>query len=140
MSARVFLDTNILVYTFDRSALVKQKKALSLVGEALEDGTGLISYQVVQEFINVATRKFPSRLTPEDLRLYIRSILLPLCEVPSSAELFRRAVDIHHEGGVAFYDALIIAGAEEAGCRILYSEDLQSGRRFGPVRIVNPFL
>ena len=140
MSAKAFLDTNILVYTFDRSAPAKQKTALSIVGEALEAGTGLISYQVVQEFINVATRKFPSRLTGEDLRLYIRSVLLPLCEVQSSPDLVRRAVDLHQESGVAFYDALIIAGAEEAGCRTLYSEDLQPGQSFGHVRVVNPFL
>jgi predicted nucleic acid-binding protein len=139
MSAKFFLDTNILVYTFDRQSKVKNKKAIGLVGEALEERTGVISYQVVQEFVNVATKKFSVPMQGEDLDLYLKAVLLPLCEVHSSGALFQRALDIRQESGFSFYDSLIVAGAAEAECRILYSEDLQHGRTVGGVKIVNPF-
>ena len=139
MSDKFFLDTNIIIYTFDKASRAKQKKALALVGEAMEEQTGIISYQVVQEFLNVAGRKFATPLHPQDLKLYLKEILLPLCEVHSSHALFRQAVDLHEETGYAFYDCLIISGALEGGCRVLYSEDLQSGRAVDGLRIVNPF-
>lgn len=139
MSARFFLDTNILIYTFERNEKTKNKKALDLVGEALEERTGVISYQVVQEFVNAAVRKFASPMRPEEIRLYLKEVLLPMCEVQSSAEMYRRALDIRDESGFSFYDSLIISGAHEAECRILYSEDLQHGRTVSGVRIVDPF-
>lgn len=92
MTKKFFLDTNILIYTFDHSSPDKQKAALALVGEALEDRAGVISYQVIQEFINVATRKFTSPMTANDLAFYFRSILLPLCEIHSSAGLYTSAM------------------------------------------------
>ena len=93
----------------------------------------------MQEFINVASRKFPVPLHPDDLRSYAREILFPLCDIHSSVDLYKKAMDIAGETGFSFYDCLIIAGALEAGCRTLYSEDLQSGRSLNGLRIVNPF-
>ncbi len=139
MSVKFFLDTNILVYTFDRQDKVKNKKAIGLVGDALEERTGVISYQVVQEFVNVASKKFAVPLQGENLELYLKAVLLPLCEVHSSGALFQRALGIQQASGFSFYDSLIVAGAAEAECRILYSEDLQHGRTVGGVKIVNPF-
>ena len=63
MKDRFFLDTNIIVYSFDSNAVEKQKKARELIAESLSSGNGIISVQVVQEFLNVATKKFKTFLT-----------------------------------------------------------------------------
>lgn len=139
MSAKFFLDTNILIYTFDRSAPVKQRRASELLGEALEEQRGVISYQVVQEFVNASSKKFAVPLKSDDLAAYLKEILLPLCEVQSSPGLFRDALTLREETGFSFYDCLILAAASEAGCSVLYSEDLQHGRKVAGVRIQNPF-
>ncbi|HEY4902799.1 MAG TPA: hypothetical protein VIH89_04940 [Candidatus Sulfotelmatobacter sp.] len=61
MSGRFFLDTNIFVYTFDVKASAKTKQAVQLIREAVDTGRGIVSYQVVQEFFNVALRRFTNR-------------------------------------------------------------------------------
>ena len=139
MSAKFFLDTNIFVYSFDRAEPVKQKKTLALIGEAIEDRNGVISYQIVQEFVNVASRKFAVPLKADDLSLYLREVLLPLCEIHSSSALLREALRTSTETGYSYYDALVLAAAAEAGCRTLYSEDLQHGQTVNSVKILNPF-
>jgi predicted nucleic acid-binding protein len=137
---RFFLDTNVLVYTFDAKAPRKQKIARDLVARALRDRNGIISYQVVQEFLNVALRKFTPPMSPPEAEEYLRRVLRPLCEVFPDAELYSDALSIASKSGWAFYDALIVASAAAGRCRILCSEDLQSGRIVRGVEIRNPFL
>ena len=137
--ARFFLDTNILVYTFDDSTPERAAKARELVEEALTTGRGLLSYQVIQEFLNVATTQFATPLTVADARTYLDRVLLPLWRVPPTADLYARALDIQATCGYGFYDSLIVAAALVSGCRTLYSEDLQHGRRFDSLEVVNPF-
>ncbi|MEI6222959.1 MAG: PIN domain-containing protein [bacterium] len=141
MSGKFFLDTNILVYSFDHSASTKQKKAQKLITDALDTGKGVISSQVVQEFLNVATKTtgFNTPFKPEDLRMYLQEVLLPLCEVFSNDELFSLALDVKQLLGASFYDALIVAGALQGQCETLYTEDLQDGRAVLGVTIRNPF-
>ena len=139
MSDKFFLDTNILVYTFDSQAPVKQAKARQLVAEALSRQQGIISYQVIQECRNVATRKFAQPLTHADCRLYLDHVLTPLCEVFPSVALYQVALKLSERWQYAFYDSLIIAAALQSGCRTLYSEDLQHGQRIEAMRITNPF-
>ena len=136
---RFFLDTNILVYTFDQSAPEKRRRALGLLEEALSTQRGSISWQVVQEFLNLATRRFKVPLTPEDARLYLDRVLLPLCEVLPSAALYREGLRLAERYQLAFYDALIVAAALNAGAKILYSEDLQHGQVIEGVTIHDPF-
>lgn len=142
MSARgrYFLDTNVLVYCFDPREPVKQRRAQQLVEQALGDRKGLISYQVVQEFLNVATRRFAVPLSGADARVYLERVLAPLSEVQASADLYRRGLEIAERWRLSFYDALIVAGALAAGCKTLYSEDLQHGQKFEDVVVLNPFL
>ncbi len=140
MSAKFFLDTNVLVYTFDTREPVKQARARELVETALSGARGLISYQVVQEFLNVATRRFERPLSPTDAELYLNQVLSPLCEVFPSTGLYRSALGVAARLQLAFYDSLIVAGALSRGCRVLYSEDLQHGQRIEGLAIVNPFL
>lgn len=137
MSAEVFLDTNILVYTFDHSDSRKRKIA-SALADPRSDRWG-ISWQVIQEFCSVALHRFKKPMSAEDLAEYVTFVLLPHCRVHSSAALFGQAVDIHRLTKYRYYDSLVIASAIHAGASVLYSEDLQHGRILGGLEILNPF-
>ena len=139
MSGRFFLDTNILVYTFDSRMPAKQQKARQLVADALLTHKGLISFQVVQEFLNVASSKFAHPLSLQDCQEYLKNVLAPLCEVLPSIELYERAIEIGERWRYSFYDFLIIAAALEAECQTLYSEDLQHQQTIQELTIINPF-
>lgn len=140
MSAKFFLDTNIVVYTFDTTAPQKKRRAQELVELAVRTLEGVVSTQVVQEFFNVAMTKFVRPLTFHDAQQYLHDVLAPLCTVFPSIDLFRLALDLQHETQYSFYDSLIIGGALQAGCETLYSEDLQHGQKIRHLHILNPFL
>ena len=137
---KFFLDTNILVYTFDRTDSSKRLKANGLLADALETHRGIISYQVVQEFLNVATRKFSDPMTVPEAQLYLARILMPLCEVFPDSALYSQALSTAGESGMAFCDALIISSAIAGGCDTVWTEDLQHGREIGTVTIRNLFV
>jgi predicted nucleic acid-binding protein len=139
MKGRFFLDTNVFVYTFDSSAPKKQTRARKLVAQALEGRRGVISFQVVQEFLNVATRKFATPLTMRDCVTYLESVLSPLYDVSPSMELYREALDIRERWQLSYYDALIVTAALSAGCERLLSENLQHGLEIRGLTIENPF-
>lgn len=135
-----FLDTNVLVYALDRSAPGKEPIAAKLIRDALETGRGIISAQVVQEFLNVAQRKFLRPMTLSERREFLQAVLEPLCHYFPSISSFEQAMQIAEETGYGFYDALILTAAIESGCRTLLTEDLQHGRAVQGVTIRNPFL
>jgi len=139
MPAEFFLDTNVLVYTFDASAPAKRTRARQLVRRALETGDGVISWQVAQEFLNVALHRFERPLSLRGAVEYHDLVLAPLCRVFPSPDLLRDAMAIHGETGFHFYDSLIVAGAAASGARTLYTEDLQAGRELRGLRIESPF-
>lgn len=140
MSDSYFLDTNVIVYAFDSSAPSKQSIARESIRRALETRKGHISTQVVQEFLNVALRRFAVPLRPVDATTYLEQVLRPLCTVFPDLALYREALGLHERWQYSFYDALILAGALRCGARRLYSEDLQHGQRIGDLEIVNPFV
>ena len=140
MKDKYFIDTNILIYSFDQAAKAKQHKAQKLISTALSDNNGMISYQVLQEFINHSTRKFKTPFSPKDTRKYLEEVLEPLCAVHSTIGLYFKAIRIQEESRFSFYDALIVAGAIEGGCQILYSEDMQHGQKLSGLKIINPFV
>lgn len=138
MNARSFLDTNIFVYAFDRTSAAKSRRASQLIRDAVTTRKGIVSYQVVQEFFNVALRRFAQPMTvPEQ---YLSAVFRPLLAVYSSPALMSEALRLVGRYRLSWYDALIVAAAMEGGCRILYSEDLQHGQKFGDTRIENPFV
>ncbi|TVQ72945.1 MAG: PIN domain-containing protein [Balneolaceae bacterium] len=139
MSDRFFLDTNIIIYSFDDGNPAKQKVARELIEKGLEGHNGCISYQVVQEFANVATRKFAVPMSHDDCRHFIEIILSPMWEVYASRDLVSSALDLAERWQYSFYDALIIAAALEASCNILYSEDLQHRQKIYQLQIIDPF-
>ena len=140
MSDRFFLDTNIFVYSFDQSAVVKAQKAAQLIRKALTTQKGITSYQVVQEFFSVALRRFsqPMRLT--DAEQYLGAVFRPLLSVHSSQALYAEALHLQAQSGLAWYDSLIVSAAIQAQCDYLFTEDLQHVQRFGSLRVANPFL
>jgi len=139
MNAKVFFDTNILVYCFDTNDLAKRDNALSLISTNLNQHTAVISWQVVQEFYNVALHKFKTPLSCDQMDRFSREFLMPMCLVFPTAGVWKEALEIHHHTQYRFYDSLILSAALSSGAEILFSEDLQSGRKFQGVEIVNPF-
>jgi len=140
MSDRYFLDTNIFVYTFDRAAAPKASKARKLIREALATQKGVTSYQVVQEFFNVALRRFSRPMKTAEAEQYLGAVFKPLLAVPSSLALYAEALRIQAQRGLSWFDSLIVSAATQARCDVLYTEDLQHGQSFGALRVVNPFL
>ncbi|HPI74699.1 MAG TPA: PIN domain-containing protein [bacterium] len=140
MKGRYFLDTNIFIYSFDLSNSAKQQKANQLIKAALVENKGCISYQVIQEFINVATRKFVAPLSILDCHRYVDSVLYPLCQIFTSIDLYHQALDLMQRWQYSFYDALILAAALQADCTVLYSEDLRHNQSIKSLTILNPFL
>jgi predicted nucleic acid-binding protein len=140
MSDKYFLDTNIFVYCFDERQPEKKVRSLALIADALQTGDGIISTQVMQEFLNAGTRKFSVPLKPEDGKIYLQKIMFPLCQVFPDLDYFQTALDILLETGYSFYDSLILSGAVRGGCSIIYSEDLHAGHPVDGVKIVNPFV
>jgi len=136
MRDKVFFDSNVVIYALNRATAPKETLAKELLREKLRAGSAVISYQVIQEFINVALK---SNHPIDELVDTVRNTLGPMCKVESSAELFERAIEIRARYLIHFYDALIVAAAEAYGCSTLYTEDLQHGMSFGRVRVVNPF-
>jgi predicted nucleic acid-binding protein len=135
---RYFLDTNVLVYTFDAHS-PKRSQAVDLVARALEARRGIISYQVVQEFLNVATRKFTKPFTVAEAELYLTRVLMPLCQVFPDSALYLQALAISGEARLSFYDSLIVSSAITGGCTVLWTEDMNHGQRIRGVEIRNPF-
>ena len=140
MNVKSFLDTNIIVYAFDRSLPEKARIAQRLIAEGAADKQAIISYQVVQEFINVALRGFRLAIIRSDLESFVLTALFPMMAISSSPALLIEALRLQVENQLAWYDSLIVAAALHGGCKILYSEDMQHGRRFGNLVIHDPFL
>lgn len=138
--AKVFFDTNILVYQFDRTSPAKQKRAQQLIGQHILEENAVISSQVVQEFMNVALNKFKTKLSAEDVDVVMTELLKPLCVHFPTFDFYERASKLYVSNSVSFYDALVIQAALDLDCTLLYSEDLQNGRRFGSLTVKNPFL
>ena len=140
MSVKFFLDTNIFIYSFDLGHVLKQKTAKGLIERALKGRDGMISWQVAQEFLNVALRKFETFISPAEVRVYFDVVLTPLRWIDPSPRLYHRALELKAESGFAFYDSLILASAEEGGCKTLYTEDLGHRQKIAGLTIQNPFL
>jgi predicted nucleic acid-binding protein len=134
-----FIDSNVFVYLFDETDDRKRRIAEQLVEGALREADGCISYQVVQEVLNVVTRRFEPPASADDARMLLDRVLLPLWRVMPSQALYQRALDLQDRYRYGFYDSLIIAGALEFGCTRLYSEDLRSGQVIEHLTIENPF-
>ncbi len=132
MRDRRFLDTNILVYAFGAG------DRRSAIAEALVSAGGIVGVQVLNEFTNVARKKLAWSWGQLDSALAVVEELLGPAR-PLTRDIHSRALRHARSHALPFYDALILAAAEDAECRWLISEDFQHGRRFGSVMVENPF-
>lgn len=129
---KAFFDTNILVYTTTSDA--KKPQAVACLARG-----GCASVQVLNEFVHVARRKLRHDWPQIELALGLfRASLDDVAPVTLNTHL--GAVSLAREHGLSFYDALVVAAAIEAGCDTLFTEDMQHGRKFAGLTIVNPFI
>lgn len=127
-----FFDTNVLIYA------ISSDPRRANADRVLREG-GVISVQVLNEFANVCRRKLGQDWPRIEAALAtFRDIFDDI--LPLTLETHAIAIALSSNDGLSFYDALIVAAALEAGCDKLYSEDLQQGRKFGELVIINPFL
>ncbi len=132
----VFFDSNVLVYIAINQDAAKKKVAIQLVASAIENQSGYISLQVLREVANCMFKR--SNDSIEHIRETLSGFDALDC-LGESRDLLDRAIEIKDEYGIQFYDAMIVAAAEAAGCETLYSEDMGDGQIYGGILIVNPF-
>jgi predicted nucleic acid-binding protein len=136
MSDRAFVDTNVLVYLFDRDAPDKRARARRLLAEL--GGRAVVSTQVLQEFFVSVTRKLARPLPEDEAEAAVRD-LAGLDVVELDVALVLQAITLARRQRLSLWDSLIVGAALARGCEVLFSEDLQHGRRLGALRIENPF-
>lgn len=139
MAGRSFLDTNILVFLFAGDDAGKRGIAESILREGLADRSLVISTQVMQEFYSVVTRKFRRTISGERAEQALRD-MMELQVVVTGPDLILAAAARTRTERLPFWDSLILETALHAGCSRILTEDFQTGREYGSLRIVNPFL
>ena len=135
MNAKVFFDTNVLVYAAVGTGKneSKRKRALDLI-QSEDFGT---SAQVLQEFFVTVVRKASRPLSAAQALEWIEQWAAFPCQ-PIDRELVQIAAWISERFAISYWDAAILAAAEALGSRIVYSEDLNDGQRYGELRVINP--
>ncbi len=138
MSAKTFVDTNVLIYAHDVDAKAKHEVAKSVLRELWSQRTGVLSMQVLQEFYVNVTRKIASPLPKDAARLVANSYAI-WCTETTPAEI-SAAFRIEDESRIGFWDALIVATAAKCGAARILSEDLNPKQLIAGIRIENPFV
>ena len=137
-TGRQFFDTNVLVYAFDSGVPAKQQVARDLIAAAASGATAVLSVQVSGEFFHTTV---------------VRTKLLSVTEAEKAINAFRKtfevasvsdalvdaAIQIHKRYQLRYWDALILATANDCGCQELLSEDMNAGQDYDGVTVVNPF-
>jgi len=137
VSAKYFLDSNILIYGDDLDAGKKNEKALKVIEESVASGNGVISTQVLQEYFVNATKKLG--VLPEVAQRKV-TLFSAMNVVRIAVEDIHAAIDLNRLHQLALWDAMIIRCAAVAGCDRVLTEDLQHGQVIAGVKIENPFL
>jgi len=138
MNARIFLDSNILVYAFGTPKAPVPDPRIEVAEQIVIQGCA-ISVQVLNEFAQVCSRKAH---IDWDRIVGFLEVIKELCgpAVPITLEIHESAAGLSRRYGFNIYDSLIVAAAKRAGCTTVYSEDMQHGQMVEGVRIENPFL
>ena len=133
-----FVDTNVLVYAFEKRASEKQRIAQDLLRELMDSDRLRLSTQVVQELFVTLTRKSKQPCTTDEALAAIEDLAAwPIMQVDLAA--IRAAAKLANEATLSFWDALIVAAAVRIGAEVLYSEDLNGGQNIAGVRVTSPF-
>ncbi len=133
-----FVDTNILVYAFDKGAGEKRKKAKDILADLAAENRGCISTQVLMEFFNATTQKTPKKLALKNAQMIIESLGSWLIFTPVLEDILR-AADIVQKYQINFWDAMIVRAASKMGASILWTEDLNHEQIYEGVEAKNPF-
>lgn len=137
-SYRFFIDSNILIYAYNRAEPQKQSVATDLVASFLQNENAVVSVQVLGEFFSVVTRRIPNPLSVEEATAVI-DLISSLRVLDIDSAMVRRAIATHSRYGTTYWDSLIIAAAERAGCTHILSEDMNPGQSYHGIVAVNPF-
>lgn len=137
MSAVAFVDSNILIYAHDLDAGVKRERAVAKLRELWNSGTGRLSVQVLQEFYVNATQKLSTPVARSTAREVVKTYGVWVHHA-TTAETVIRATEISDLARISFWDALIVAAAEEVDADELLSEDLNDGQAIAGIQVVNP--
>jgi predicted nucleic acid-binding protein len=138
MSAKTFIDTNVLIYAHDADAGAKHQVAKAVLRELWNERTGLLSVQVLQEFYVNVTRKISFPLSKDFARLVVSTYAI-WCTETTAAEI-ASAFRIEDESRIGFWDALIVSSASKNGATRILSEDLNAGQRIAGILIEDPFV
>jgi predicted nucleic acid-binding protein len=136
---KAFVDTNVLVYAYDRGAGAKREKAMALLEDLWKEGNGLISTQVLQEFYVNVRRKAKQPVSTDEAKSLVADYLAWHPIVNDGTALLE-AIDLESRFLLSFRDALIVVAAQVGGASILYSEDFNHGQEYGSVQVRNPFV
>lgn len=141
MSARrrVFVDTNVLVYAYDRSEPQKQARALEVLDDLVQRGVGLLSAQVLAEFYVTITRKLAAPLTPQQAYERLKNYLYAWPVAEMSGLIVLEAARGVRDHQLNFWDAQVWSVARLNQCQIVLSEDFNTGTVIEGVRFINPF-
>ena len=138
MSGLTFVDSNVLIYAHDRDAGRKRERARDLCATLWANRSGALSVQVLQEFFVTVTRKLQTPIAKEQAREIIRAYT-PWVVAQTTPATVLRATELSEISRIDFWDALIVAAAEESGAETVCTEDLSDGQYIAGVRIENPF-
>jgi len=138
MTATSFFDTNVFLYVVSAAAedAAKRAQATALIASC----DFAISIQVMQEFADAALRKKRLGVTPEEVRVMLEELAANYPVLSPTSGLVFRALDLTRRHKIRYYDAAILAAAQELGCQTLYTEDLSHGQTYDTVQVINPFL
>ena len=134
-----FVDTNILVYAHDPSALEKGRVAQELIRRLWDEGSGCLSVQILQEFFVAVTRKAAGRMGLDEAEAIVRNLSFWKVQTPSAKDVLG-AIEVQRQYQISFWDAMVVQSAAQSACPILWSEDLNPGQVYNEVLVKNPFL
>lgn len=134
----IFVDTNVLVYAYDKADPDRHRKARAILKKLWIDQSLVLSTQVLQEFYVTVTRKLVQPLSPQQARDIMRDYQIWPIQSPTAADVLA-ASELQEVEQLSFWDAMIVTAAQNVGATTLLSEDMQHRRRIGMLQIVNPF-
>ena len=136
MSANITLDTNILVYAFDDKNPFKQTVCTDILKTAAAGGYRL-ALQTIGEFYAVTTKR--RILTPQDAAHQVEKFVKGFETFLPSRGAYTVAAQEGARGRFSYWDAVLLASANDAGCEIILSEDMADAARLGAITVRNPF-
>lgn len=139
MNDKIFVDTNILVYCFDSSDMIKKEKAVGILENLWESSSGVLSLQVLKEFFVTVTAKLPEKMDFKSAKTAVTDLFSWNLFMESRNSL-EKSFEITQKYQLSFWDANIITAAILSDCSKIYSEDFQHGQVIEGVQILNPFL